>query len=290
MSYIILSDYKKSIQTLNLQQITGGDSAILEEWQRAAQAKAVSYLTQKYDTAAEFTDTAEWSNSKVYAPGQRVYLDAPAYVATNNYLEGDLAVFQNNVYIANDATTGAFVPDKWDLKGPQYKMYYGSYPYPFFDINQFYNTGDIVFWKGKTYTAKTTSFSADPIQYTNTTNLPPKNFFPDQLVNNQANSQWGVGTANTIPAGTAFTDPLWTDGDNRSAEMLNCCIDIVLYFVHKRISPMNIPTHIGNSYNMAIQWLMDCATGLVTPALAVKQPNQGHRIRIFGKPKLDNSY
>lgn len=294
MSYLILSDYKKQIQSLNLIQVTGGDNSILVSWQLIAQEKVISYLRQKYDTASEFTDTNVWDITRVYNANDRVYLDGPAYNATSTYGLTDLTLQAGNVYECSVAITvgEAFNIAHWDLLGPQYTMYFGALPQPLFNINQFYNPGDQVFWKNKTYTAARPSIQPDPIQYSTTANIPPINYFPDQLINNQPNQQWGAGIAYSIAAGTVLTDgTTWTAGDNRSQQMVQTCIDIVLYFVHQRISPNNIPELRHNNYLMAIDWLKDCAKGTdVTPNLPKLQPNQGARIRMGGQPKLNNHY
>jgi hypothetical protein len=159
MSYLILSDYKKQIQTLNLSQITGGDDTILNQWAQTAQEKCISYLVQKYDTAAEFTDTMAWDPTRTYNPGDRVY-------------------DQNNV------------------------IYYVAYPFPLFNSNLNYNTGDKVYWKGKIYTAVNSSSYPDRIQYSYIASIPPINYFPDYLINGQPNSQWGAGEQYSLPAGT----------------------------------------------------------------------------------------
>lgn len=291
MSYLILNDYKKQIQTLNLSQVTGGDNSILEAWQRTAQEKVISYLTQKYDTDTEFTDTTVWSDSKVYQAGDRVYLDAPGFIANTSYVLGQYATFNGNLYKCVSETNGAtFDPTKWLLIGQQYVIYYGGYPQARFNVNYIYATGDQVFWKGKVYTARIGSVMPDSIQYSQISNIPPRNRFPDQLDNGQPNAQWGDGVSFVIPAATNITASLWTAGDNRSQQMVQTCVDIVLYYVHQRISPNMIPELRTMNYHLALDWLKDAATGAVTPNLPVKQPNQGHRIRFGGKPKLNNSY
>ncbi|RAV52318.1 hypothetical protein DIU36_24600 [Mucilaginibacter rubeus] len=275
---------------MNLAQVTGSDDSILYEWQQTAQEKCISYLVQKYDTSSEFTDTMIWDISRIYNAGDRVYLDAPGFLQSTNYSAGDLATYNGNLYSANATTTGVFDPSKWILIGRQYDKYFGALPKPMFNINTFYNTDDQVYWKGKTYTAVSSSSYPDRIQYSQQSSIPPINYFPDYLVNGQPNSQWGTGSSFSIPAGTEISNALWTKGDNRSQQMVQTCIDIVLFYVHQRISPNNIPELRVFNYNMAIQWLKDAAVGNVTPNLPVKQPNQGHRIRFGGNTKLNNSY
>lgn len=294
MSYLILSDYKKQIQTLNLQQITGGDNSIVTAWQNWAQEKAISYLKQKYDVASEFTDTKVWDITKIYNASDRVYLDAPAYSATSTYGLTVLTLQAGNIYQCSVAITvgEAFNIAHWTLLGPQYGMFFGTLPEPLFNSNQFYNPGDQVFWKNKTYTAAKPSIQPDPIQYPTDANIPPINYFPDQLINGQPNQQWGAGSVYNIPAATALSDiTFWASADNRSSNMVSTCIDLVLFRIHQRISPQNIPEWVHNNYVLAIDWLKDCAVGKdITAPLPKLQPNQGNRIRMGGQPKLNNHY
>ena len=83
--YLIYPDFKKLIQTDNLSAIIGGDYALLDSVITAAQSEITSYLTQKYDTLREFTDTLLWNRATAYKAGQRVYLDAAAYNAAATY-------------------------------------------------------------------------------------------------------------------------------------------------------------------------------------------------------------
>lgn len=292
MSYLILPDYKKQIQSLNLSQVIGNDNSIIASWQQTAQEKVISYLTQKYDTDSEFTDTRQWDNTRTYNALDRVYLDAPAYVPATAYLTGDHVTFTINTntffYECISATTGAFDATNWTLVGPQYAFYYGKLPYPKFDLYGNYPTGSQVWWKNNTYTSLIVGAT---LAFSGGTGCN-RNYFPDQLVNGQPNQQWGVGTPYSIPAATDIADvTFWTPGDNRSSQMVEACIDIVLYKVHQRISPNNIPELRHNNYMITLKWLEDCAKGTtVTAPLTRKQPNQGGRIRFGSQPKLNNSY
>ena len=76
MAYLIPNDYKKLIQTDNLNQVIGNDTNVLIGVELAAQAEAISYLVQKYEVGQEFTDTYQYDPAKVYKAKDRVYLDA----------------------------------------------------------------------------------------------------------------------------------------------------------------------------------------------------------------------
>jgi hypothetical protein len=87
------------------------------------------------------------------------------------------------------------------------------------------------------------------------------------------------------------------------------CIDIALYHLHARISPVNVPElrihrYMGLAEDRAMKagrviyptysalgWLQAAADGTdITPELPKLQPAKGARIRYGGNPKLINSY
>jgi len=218
-----------------------------------------------------------------------------------------------NVYINTTPVTtpSAFNPAQWDLLGPQYNIFYVSYPYPQFDYYGFYSIGDKVYWAGNVYTA------LQPSQYIgHDAELQIGQILPTNVRNVFPNSGtegiqvWGVGVSYSIPAGTLPTDATkWTDGDNRDQKLLMVCIDICLYHLHARIAPQNIPNlrverYIGKQEDRAISvkkvtyptysalgWLQAAAEGDdITPAMPRVQPNSGMRIRHGGVPKNINSY
>ena len=297
MSYLIQNDYKKLIQSDNLNQIIGSDLTILSALQLTAQSEAVSYLTQKYDTSKEFSNTSIWDINTIYLGRQRVYLDAGAYNATITYAIGVLILQAGNIYKCTTAITvgEAFTVSKWLLIGAQYSIFYITLPKPEFNFYTFYLKGAQVFWKDKTYTCIIPSVSpthesllAGGAYY----NAPPVNVFPDDLV--YGLPYWGVGTPYTVAAGVLPTDiTKWTAGDNRNQQLVNYCIDIALYHLHSRIAPRNIPELRVKRYDDAIKWFKMAGgrgSDTITADLPLLQPKQGGRIRWGGNVKTINNY
>ena len=66
MGYLTANDYLKQIQDANLQQLISSNANIMSMAELAAEAEAISLLTQKFDTDAEFTDTNPWNPADVY--------------------------------------------------------------------------------------------------------------------------------------------------------------------------------------------------------------------------------
>lgn len=282
MAYLILSDFKKQIQSTNLQQIIGSDQSILTSAILTAVAESISYLVQRFITSQEFQDLNVWNPAAIYKPTNRVYLDALPY-AQQVYALGDLSLQAGNIYQCSVviAAPEVFNPAHWALLGPEFTIYNVPYPNPLFQLQGFYNVGDIVFWKDRSYTCSIATVgdthNAD-LQAVYTNQIPFNNQFPDAI----GQTQWQatgpipyVVPANTLILNTTY----WARGDNRNQQLLTYTIDIALYHVHCRIAPQNIPDIRVKRYDDAKKWLKMAAVGDVTADLPMIQPKSGNRIR-----------
>lgn len=296
MSYLIPSDYKKQIQTDNLNQVIGSDTTILSAAERTAVEEASSYLVQKYLLTQELTDLFQWDKTIVYNAGGRVFLDAPMFVFTStvSYTAADYVQYQAKIYkaLVNIASAASWNPADWAYVCEQYQVFNAVLPKPAFDYQAPYKTGDQVFYKNKVYTAQRSAIQFDDsalLQFGQIKNIPYPNVFPDDPA--QGIAYWGTGTAYAVPANTDILNTTyWAMGDTRSQQMVTYLIDMTLYHVHCRIAPRNIPDLRVKRYDDAISWLKKCANGDVTPNLPVLQPRQGARIRFGGNIKNANSY
>ncbi len=206
MSFLRLYDYTlNSIQQTLLTQLTVTNDAARVVEEQASQSKITSYLAQKWDMANAFPNTTEFSNTAIYKANDLVELNYPAW-ASQDYTVNQLVVYTDgNVYLCILGTTLKQAPGNityWTNIGAQYALYYIAYPYPVFNLQQFYNVGDIVFWKGKIYQclipSVTPNHSAElnAWVYANFINNPLSNFFPDDPKNGAAS--WGAGTAYSV--------------------------------------------------------------------------------------------
>jgi len=292
MPYLISADYKKQIQVDNLNQIIGNDSSVLNATELTAIEEAKSYLVQKYDFANEFQPLLVFDSTVVYKANARVYLDAPAYVSTSSYDSGNAVINAGNYYICKSTTTGTFDATAWTLIAPQYTIYFSQYPFPVFDYNTQYSVGDKVFWKDKIYSSLIATQplgQETALQYRTYQNIPDLNISPDNI--NNGSFYWKFESDYSIPANTAITaTTYWTQGDNRSQQLLTFLIDITLYHLHSRISPRNIPELRVKRYDDAIRWLKAVSKAEVTANLPLLKPAQGSRIRYGGNVKNINSY
>jgi hypothetical protein len=294
MGYLINKDYSVNIQDANIAQIISADESIRLRGQLAGEAEAQSYLKQKYNIAREFQDLAPFSYSKTYYAFNRAYLDAPAYSTTAGYAINDLVAYLGKVYRASGtlvAPAGAFNPASFVLLGNQYDIFNVPPPKPEFNYEAYYNIGDEVYYNGKVYECKVQTPLLDhdtALQYREIKNLPARNVAPDDPINGL--QYWGAGTAYSVVNEWPNSSSKWAAGDNRDAQMVLYLCDLVLYHLHARIAPRNIPELRVKRYDDAIEWLRMCAEGSVTPNLPLISPKQGNRVRYGGGIRQINSY
>jgi hypothetical protein len=292
MPYLIPVDYLVNIQDVNIQQIINNDETIRDRAQLAGETEAQSYLKQKYDISREFQDMQPWSLSTTYYGFQRFYFYGPQYNENNTYNVNQLATYNGIVYICNsNGITGAFNPNDWSYLGKLYEIHYTKTPHPEFDYSALYNIGDQVFWKNKVYQCKVQTAILDhdtALQYREIKDLPLPNVAPDDPISGL--QYWGAGVPYSVYNEDPNDSQFFSTSDNRDAQMVLYLCDIVLYHLHTRIAPRNIPDLRVKRYDDAIAWLRMCAEGNVTPNLPLIKPKQGNRIRYGGGIRQINSY
>ena len=292
MGYLTSADLKRVIQTNNLNDIVGNDTAMVTYAEQAAITEAVSYLSPKYMTEVEFADTVGFFPMMNYAYKQRFLMDAPAFSNSKTYAQYDTVSYTGNVYWALSVLApGAFNPNNWQLVGKQGNLWYLKAPTGATDfvMSGYYRLGDKVMWNGVQYTCvkETTQYDHGMlIQFGTRENIPPVNQFPDAL----GQQQWTSSGA-YYWTGAGVLANKFTEADNRNQQLVNYIIDIMLYHLHARISPRNIPELRLERYDNAINWLKQCAKGDdINAGLPRKTPAQGMRIRWGGKIQNNFDY
>jgi phage gp36-like protein len=132
-TYLIQSDFNKTIQDANLQQIISNDSTILDAAILAAEAECKSYLRQKYNLDFEFQPTTAWADTNSYKAGARVTNSGTIYNAIyphpqfdfqGLYNIGDQVFWKDKTYTCKIQT-----PVIDHETGLQYRVY-ENLPYP----------------------------------------------------------------------------------------------------------------------------------------------------------------
>jgi hypothetical protein len=328
MGYLIRSDYYKSMKEAQIVQITGGDNNILLQAEAAAMERAMGMLRQKYEIATEFTNTQLYSVNTVYNAADRVYINYPAYVATNSYVIGNYCTNGGSAYVCTTDTTGVFNAAHWANIGTSTSIYYAAFPHLPFNLYGNYVVGDKVFYNNKIYTAlqATVRYSnISAVQFGYNDNIPFGNVYPNDSVNGSRG--WTDNGAYTVPANLLATaaynsatsypvgayaqfqgnifvcidnttgqfDPskwriVWALGDNRSQLMLTSIVDIALWYVHRSIAPNNIPELRVDAYNVAIEYFRRVRDGVEQANLTLIQPQAGRRILADSRVIPNNYY
>ncbi len=297
MPYLRVRDYIKTIQDANLLQIISSDDTIRLEAEIAAEAEVKGYLTQKYDTDKEFTETTVWDPTVSYKAENLVWLDATAFSALSVYSPEDIMLFTDGyVYSCLTLTTAGQTPVthplKWSNLGLKNKLYYVTLPFPEFNYKKLYKVNDQVWYKDNVYTAAMDTPAFDhstALQYGKITSLPLPNVFPDDPIDGE--KFWGPPQAAALPAGTLPTDTdFWTAGDNRSAMIVQKTMDVCLYHLHSRIAPRNIPQLRMDRYAAATAYLQAIAEGIITADIPLLQPKVNGMIRFGSDIRRINDY
>ena len=163
------------------------------------------YLSKKYDTSAEFTDTCLYNINIIYNAYNRVYINYPAYSATGLYSIGNYVTNGSNAYVCNTAITvaEAFNPSHWTIIGSATTIYFAAYPAPLFSIYYCYKVGDKVWWKNHIYTClQETTYQSDfmMLQDIDYSNVPLNNYFPTDPIN--GSKQWQDNGVYAVAANT----------------------------------------------------------------------------------------
>lgn len=308
--YLNISDYF-TIQSVQLNQLIQNNQARLLKSELLAIEEATSYLIQRFETDEEFQGTNPWSPFNVYYPSNRVILDYPTWIPNQTYAQYSCVTYNGSAYMAKTSvpisSPSGFYYSDWTLLGNQYEIFYASDPIingnyiPEFNINCNYIVGNQVFWEGFIWTAitSTTVWNGMNIQqFFYYSDIPQKNVFPGSKMNANSSQQWANPTPYYIPE-YAYGSPngslpgdtqYWVSSDNRSQQLVNCVMDLAIYYLHRSIAPDNIPKLRIEAYQQSKRWLEKVAQGEVTAKLPAKQPNQGFIHYGDSRIKQNNAY
>lgn len=211
MGYLRLYDYLANIQSAAFNQLLQNNDAKRITKEAAAKSQMISYIVQKFNCEDEFTDTTIFSETATYGAQSLVELNyadwtAQAYTVGQKvtYSDGNCYICIVNATSSNPPTNTSF----WTLLGAKFDLYFIAFPYPEFQVTNFYRVGDVVFWKGKIYkclieTSIPSHFSE--LQDVTYANIPLNNIFPDNFLNGK--TYWGTGVDYSvnglIPKGAA---------------------------------------------------------------------------------------
>jgi hypothetical protein len=297
MGYLTSADLKRVIQTANLNDIVGNDTAMITYAEQAAITEAKSYLSPKYDVSAEFKDVEIYKATGNYYFGTTVFVEAPTYDTTKNYAYLETCNYQGNVYYRDQQyityIPGPFDPYFWVLVAPSGTVWTPKIPigYELYNENKYYEKNDrVIMLNSEQYNCATSSLEISQqyaMQFVVRENVPPMNQTPSQT---SGQKQWTYLSTFFVVGWNNWAQ-MMDNRDNRNQQLVNYIIDIMLYHLHARISPRNIPELRLERYDNAKAWLTQCAKGdEINAGLPRLTPQQGMRIRWGGGVRQNFTY
>ena len=304
---------------------------ILVDAEMTAQEEISSYLKGRYIVEHIFAPTQEWSSGSTYFGKNLVYYNEPTYSSATTYNIGDRLSYYDKIYECLSGGTSGITPSastsfSYIVNNNEY--FYTNLPCQEYKVINNYKQGDIVWFEDNIYQAVQGVRGKNPAQSQNLelrygipsaqgysglypeTNLS-QNTFPDIAINPLPNvadnywrlyngpvSSWFTGTTYYFSGVQPTNTTYFTKGDNRNAQIKLYLIDIILYHLHSRINPRNMPElrairYDGNNQFQtggAIGWMKNVEKGKVNLDCPEIEPNQGGNIRWGSYPKNNNQY
>lgn len=264
------ADYDSLITQEKLNVVIDSDDTVRTKAEMATEKEIKSYLRQRYDVGRVFAPLQDWLAATTYYWGDRVYLTATNFSAATAYSTNDRVLYNGNVYYSTAGSTAhAFDVSEWTLIAAEghYQMMAADW-----DEDTAYVTGNTV----RVITSETSL-----IYYKALSNNTDKNPADHPDIWEVIESQSGQLLSNAN---------YWVAGDSRDDLILMHYIDIVLYHLHSRINPRNIPEFRIVRKDEAITYLKMIARGTVSADLELLYPDQGNNISFGSNPKNNNFY
>ena len=331
--FIRKKDFYNQVQESILNVITGSEDDFLQNSYDEAKEEVASYIRHRYDIQRAMAAIREYSTTAYYNIGDLVEWSETAYDATSTYATGDRVSYSDNIYEANQDinTPEAFDSAKWDLLAENESLYIAkignnnqlpSTAFAYDDSNTqktggydlikgwdranktlyFLRDGDIIriFDSASDRTDKIESigefvYDEDSIDLPLQVDITPVSTDTAEL----GGSIQIVGFITDGYTWEVSASNYWESGDNRNAKLKQLLIDILLYHIHARIQPRNIPEIRIQRYDGgterqtagAIGYLKDVQRGLVQMDLPLYyEEEKGQRVMYGSASKLNWDY
>lgn len=317
---------------------------MLLETESIAQEEIASYLRGRYIIDELFAPTQDYTSGATYFGKNLVTYTESKFDYNTVYNPGDRFSYRfsagtfNNIYEVLQvvsATTPSNVSDaNYNLVCENNALFYANLPCAEFDQSLNYQKGQLVWYQDHIYQALNPMIGITPAQSMNLElryGIPSvqsyQGVYPVDFLNSNIfsdprpvvnTSNWSLysGPVNSFFTGSTYyfsggtgTTPdnatYWTQGDNRNPQIVMYYIDILLYHLHSRINPRNIPELRSLRYNGgpaandvlasyaqagAIGWLKNIEKGKVHLDAPEIIPAAGGNIRWGSYEKRNNSF
>jgi hypothetical protein len=339
ITYLKYQDYSFLIQKEDLFQILGEkrtdtwDSlctetkTLLLTAEQEGITEMKSYISDRYNTEYIFTNTQDYSSGTTYFGKNLIQYSEQLFSTGTTYSQGDRFAYKQNIYeqVSTGTTSGITTPNTattiYSSITENNSLYYANLPCSEYNQYTTYTQGAIVWFEDNIYQAKQNVRGKVPSDSQNlelrygvpgvqsylgvwpsspiNTNPQPNVDTNNWSLYNGDVSSWFTGTTYYFTGITPTDTTYWTKGDNRNAQIKMYLIDIILYHLHSRINPRNIPELRNIRYDGAnefknggaIGWLKQVENGKVGLDAPKRVPNDNKLSIAFGSfPKLNNHY
>lgn len=329
MAFLLKNDYYSLISELNLNVVISDTDSFLAKRQKSAIEEISSFLRHRYDVNQIFKDILTFVLANTYAENDLVEWSETAYDTGTTYDTDDRCSYSGKIYKSKeDGVTGAYDDTKWTELADNESLWYAripttdNLPSETFSYTQNAYTGkhnEITGWDKATDTIL--YFKRDNKRvyvYKSTANrlagYPSEGYFEyetegielpitKKIITGSNETLGGfidiIGYIDDLQEWNVEATNYWTEGDNRNAKIVELMIDIVVYHVHARIQPRNIPEirkerYDGNDPDQkggAIGFLKLVQKGTAQLDIPRHDDNQrGQNVTYGSKKKLDWDY
>ncbi len=306
-------------------------SDLLQNIEQIGEEEICSYIRNRYIVDEIFAPTQFYNSSTTYFGKNLIIYTEPRFNTGTTYNLNDRFNYCEKIYqcVVSGGTSG--VTPSYSASTPyQYitdnkSMYYAKLPIPEYSVSTNYTKGSLVWYQDNIYQSTQNIRGVNPAQSMNLElrygipsvqgNLGVYPEFLDMVTQstppviptvstqywslyNGPVSSWFTGTTYYFTGITPTNTTYWTRGDNRNPMIKMYLIDIILYHLHSRINPRNIPLlreirYFGNVENQnggAIGWLKNIEKGKINLNCPEIEPVSGNSIRFGSMPKKSNYF
>lgn len=303
---------------------------VLIQSEQQAIEEISSYVRGRYLTQEVFAPTQVYSSGTTYFGKNLVIYNAANYntagisATTVVYNVGDEFNYEGIIYTANTAISGGTIDPRplSTYVTEQDALYFANLPVAEYSQNTTYQKGNLVWFEDNIYQAKQNVQGKTPatsqnlelrfgvpsaqeylgyytVDFDTQPNPLPTVNSNNWILYNGPVSSWFTGTTYYFSGvNPTQNTTYWTKGDNRNPQIVLNLIDILLYHLHSRINPNQIPMLRNIRYDGAspaqlggsIGWLKNVQRGKVSLNLPEIVQTQGLAIRFGSTPKNNNSF
>lgn len=279
MTWLRNKDYFPYMREDKLNEVLYNDTTLLTSCERASVEEAASYLRHRYDTKRIFKDIQSYADVITFFPQDIIEWVETIYDTGTTYNIDDRCSYSDKIYKCKEnGVTGVWDISKWTLLADNESLWYaiiktqGNLPNEAitYTTDNYTTRYDLIEgWDREVNTSL--YFKRDGnylyIYLTEAARdsggiSEARIFYPEEGLRLPALADIELWDNKTISGQLQLhghisdetiwqvdTTKYWTEGDNRNPKLLQTVIDIVLYHIHSRIQPRNIPTLRMVRYN-----------------------------------------